>query len=96
MTTCRITYPTVQPGEQYPSFMGRNGYFHSTAVEVTAMSCGLIALQPITSRNRVARCVIELPDDPATLRALAQVLIDLAASAPQEAASVSTPPADAP
>jgi hypothetical protein len=75
------TYPQNDP---QPSFLGRNGYFHSQGLEITRMGCGLIALQPITTKGKTARCTIELPGDAKTLREIAQHLLDLAGIATPE------------
>jgi hypothetical protein len=44
------------------SFLGRNGRFRATGIEVTGLrEHGEITIEPITSRGRIGRCCIEVP-----------------------------------
>jgi hypothetical protein len=71
----QIIYPKA--GSQ-ASFLGRNGYYQSKGIEITHLSCGLIALQPTTTKGHTGRCTIELPADAETLRQVAKALLELA------------------
>ena len=53
-------------------FLGRNGYFKSSGLEVGTVPCFGATLTPITSKGLVARCSIEIPADAidATIKAL--------------------------
>lgn len=66
----QILFPKWEPETSQPSFMGRNGYYHEKGVQVRAMACGLIAIQPITMKGKTGRCTIEIPPD-------AEVIADL-------------------
>jgi len=70
-----IIFPKRDP---QTSFLGRNGYFQSKGIEVSRMSCGLVAVQPITTKGKTGRCTIELPGDAETLREVAKALLFIA------------------
>jgi len=57
--------------------LGRNGTINATGVEVYATE-KVVTLTPITTRGVPGRCYIELPNDPAFLRALAEKAIQVA------------------
>lgn len=42
-------------------FIGRNGYFRSSGVDVSENLSGEIVIQPITSKGAVANCMICVP-----------------------------------
>ncbi len=46
-----------------PYFLGRNGMFRSTGVEVTVfqLGSGLVWIEPVTSKDKAGRCRIEVP-----------------------------------
>jgi hypothetical protein len=55
-------------------FIGRNGYFKQSGIEVTAND-NLVILQPTTSRGETGRCSIEIPIENvgAVMNALSQL-----------------------
>ena len=73
-----IIFPKFTGDTPQASFLGRNGYYHAKGVQVERMSCGLIAVQPITMKGKTARCTIEIPGDAETLRELASALLFMA------------------
>ena len=58
-------------------FLGRNGAFHASGLEVTEHN-DVVTMTPITGKGRPARCFIEIPKDAETLRALAARLLAIA------------------
>jgi len=74
----KIEFPEVKDFNMHPSFMGRNGYYHATGIDVSQMSCGLVTLQPITQKGKIGRCAVELPADKETLRQVAAELLKIA------------------
>ncbi|WP_432263171.1 hypothetical protein [Cupriavidus sp. TMH.W2] len=68
---------------KYPSlglFVGRNGEFKSAGMVIREIR-GSVQVQPITSRGKLGRCVIEVPSDWGVLNQLAEVFTRLAANA---------------
>ena len=57
--------------------LGRNGSVFATALDVCETD-EVITLKPITGKGRPARCFIEIPKDPETLRSLATRLLEIA------------------
>lgn len=59
-------------------FLGRNGCFKSIAIEVGRLYNGddKIKIQPITSKNKPARCYIYIPQEdlPAVIETLKKLL----------------------
>ena len=58
--------------------LGRNGTVNAAALEILEQQ-DVVTLSPVTTRGAVGRCWIELPRDSATLRAVADVLNEIAA-----------------
>ena len=82
----QITYPPVDIGaETAPSFLGRNGMFRAVGVSISQPVPSIVQLVPTTSRQHPARCIIELPADPVTLKELAGELLHLAMVADRRA-----------
>jgi len=68
-----IPYPTTT------HFIGRNGYFKSSGLEIYHTGTShIVILQPTTTRDTTGRCSIEIPSDPVTLRQVAAALLDIA------------------
>jgi hypothetical protein len=55
-------------------FEGRNGCFNSKALDVLQTDNGSLIIQPITTKDQIARCAIALPNDALVLRKVADAL----------------------
>ena len=58
--------------------LGRNGTINAAGLEVLEQD-DVVTLSAITSKGTVGRCYIELPKDSATLRSVAEALLEIAA-----------------
>ena len=48
--------------KRHVKFQGRNGYFNSIGLQLTKHdNDDILNIYPITSKNNVARCLIEIP-----------------------------------
>jgi hypothetical protein len=73
----QVMYPPPASPSDWPQSLGRNGPLNTAGVSVLPLRRS-VELMPVTSRGGLGRCTVSLPRDPATLRALAQVLLALA------------------
>jgi len=60
------------PYSKEVKFIGRNGYFKAIGIEI--YQGGVIVLQPTTTKGLTGRCSIEIPNNPETLRQIAEEL----------------------
>jgi hypothetical protein len=67
---------TSIPYAKGAQFLGRNGTFRSTGLEI--YSAASVVLRPITSKGKTGRCGIEIPANPETLRQIAAELTQIA------------------
>lgn len=79
----QIDYP--QPLRRDISFLGRNGFGMTSGLDVMLLTVhgkaqdAYVMISPLTSKGDIARCRIDIPADPSTLRQIAAQFEEMAA-----------------
>lgn len=83
MTRTTLWYRPV-PLDDMPMCTGRNGSVRTTGMQVfTLEQPSVVVLQPMTSKKMAAKqCDFEIPNERATLQAMADLFHELALKAP--------------
>ena len=81
MKTKRLVFQQNGAGSALMQYLGKNGYSASRGIDLEIQDNGKFMIRPINSKGEAGRCFIEAPTDPATIRELAELLLEVASEA---------------